>query len=419
MVQVILPLGYPALSGEVEQMIIYQGTVARLYMVPNDPRTDSQMFQRKLLSDVSKMRGAAGKWAKASWKITFGTKWASIIYQLVRGDVNSYWSEAFSEFELMSSGDRESWDIAAPYQATFNRTGKVFYALARVLYRWCEDNDGVLFYQPDATIDDPALMLAWWMSELSDFGFRVQTQPEAFVDDRDVRWIFNGSWNTWNGAGPKNNTLMQSSANGDWAEIELHCSWIRVAYMENSDCGTFKVYVDGVEAAIVDAEGVAFTSRNWVDILRSAGMHMIRVVNTGTGGQKMNLDGVFGHIFYLQPDVDLSFGIWEAADGGGAYGHVKYHTTSEGEAGVEFNFVGSYLSIGFTSSTLYGLMDVYIDGVKLATIDQYTADENLNRSAIVGRVAFGLHRARLEKAGAGQINMGTIYVLRSKNELIV
>lgn len=130
MAVVILPFGYPVQSGTTYNVITYQGNVVRSYVLPVDPRTNEQLFERRLLSDTSKMRTMLNDWGRAAATTVFGVKWATSIYQLLRADENSRWSEAESAWNAMTNPERAAWLAAAPYQATFNDPGKVFYVYA-------------------------------------------------------------------------------------------------------------------------------------------------------------------------------------------------------------------------------------------------------------------------------------------------
>jgi hypothetical protein len=415
MVQVILPLGYPALSGELEQMIIYQGTVARSYDVAEDPRATATIFERKLLSDVAKMRGAAGKWAKSAWRITFGTKWATIIYQLARGDVNGYWSDSLAEFDGFLASIKDEWDEYAPYQATFNRPGRVFYALSNTIFKWIDLHGQRWFYQPEGLVEGADELRLWWLAGLGDYAWQVNVDKTEFIDDRDLRWVRSGSTAEWNGAGPQNGTLTQLLTNGSYAEIELLSSWNRVRYFRNPDCGEFRIYVDGAEAAIVNGFNASFSGANWIDIYRGGGKRKLRITHTGAGGTKVNLDGVYKWLSYDFSNLDEVIGSWGVVYDPGTSSAKVYGSSGSGAAELHFNFVGPWLYFGFQRNSTYGAMEVWVDGVLLDTISQYEASLNLNGFALVGRVPFGLHRCKLVKVGPGQINFSYCIVKRTKN----
>lgn len=413
MATVYLPLGYPNVQGAVFDTIIFQGTVAKRYTIPKDPRTDSQVMARKLLSDVAKMRGSAGAWAKSAWRITFGSKWGSIVYQMVKADVDSLWTNALDDFDNFSEAQQEAWDISAPYQVTFNKPGRVFYALAKMLWVWDDAHNGHLFYQSEPVAAGATEMAAWWTAGLDRYGWQTVSPTGYFVDDRDSRWTFYGAWSDWVGPGPLNSTLKQSSANGDYALVTVNSSWVRVAYAKNTDCGTFKVYINGAEAANINANGALTWQLYWVDLYREHGSYQVKILNTGSAGAKLDLDGLAVWEVYMFWDVDVVVGTWQNFWTGSPTELRYYQTTGSNEARIEFNIVAAWLQIGFRKMPTYGIMEVWVDGVKVDEIDQYAVSE-IYTNKLVGRFSFGLHRVMLKKKGNGQISVTEFYPLRSK-----
>jgi hypothetical protein len=166
MVQVTLPLGYPQLSGEVDNILIFQGTMARLYTVPKDPRTDSQMFERRFLSDIAKMRASAREWAKGLFKIAFGKKWTSVIYQMVKGDVYGFWSARLAEWEEFDEETKAYLAGEAPFTVTFNDPGMIWWGLYGTIYDWGVEKGIDWWSMPvpnSVSIDD---MMDWWLAGL-------------------------------------------------------------------------------------------------------------------------------------------------------------------------------------------------------------------------------------------------------------
>lgn len=135
MAKVNLPMGYPLQSGAEAELIVYQGQLVRSYTLPNDPRSDSQLYERKFLSDASKMRGYLGAWARAALGEALGTKWASVLFQLIKSDSFSWWSDAKAEWESFAEVSQQDWRDAAPYQVTFNDQGYIFFCLVRVMVK--------------------------------------------------------------------------------------------------------------------------------------------------------------------------------------------------------------------------------------------------------------------------------------------
>lgn len=162
MATVYLPFGYPRISGAQFENVIYQGDVARLYVVQRDPRSDAQLSSRRLLSDVAKMRGKLDIWGRSACNAAFGSRWANVIYQLIRADDEGWWDGAMSAWGGFSSQGRDAWRAAAPYQATYNDVGKIFFGLSRWLYHAINHFSGSMWGIEAWGETGSASALEWW-----------------------------------------------------------------------------------------------------------------------------------------------------------------------------------------------------------------------------------------------------------------
>jgi hypothetical protein len=190
---VYLPMGYPLVSGAEAETIIYQGQLVRSYTLPNDPRSDSQLFSRKFLSDVSKMRSKLGAFGKLAMKETLGSAWSTVIFQLVKSDSDGWWSEAGEIWDSMTDEQKNAWRSASPYQLTFNDVGLIFFSLARVVFKALEKYRGNAYLSAEWGADDSAAAAAWWAKSKLD---SVILATLAFSDDR---LSVAGAWNLENG----------------------------------------------------------------------------------------------------------------------------------------------------------------------------------------------------------------------------
>lgn len=414
MATVYLPLGWTQI-GESFSNVIYQGTMARLHNVVSDPRTGNQVFERKNLSDVAKMRSMAGSWAKSSWKLIFGSKWATIIYQMAKGNVNNYWTEAEAVWNSWNESNRQVWRENSPYLVTWNDPGKIFYQMYSMLWWWAAEHGVDFYYQPLAFATNSADCKAWWLKTIYDLGWQFSDPFGTYIDDRDPRWVYSGTWNLWNGTGPREDTLTQGQANGDYAKINLKATQVRIGYMKNTDAGEFRYYVNGVEAGIIQANGAGFEQAQFVDIDRVTVEREYRVVHTGSSGQKLNLDYLFYYLSYYFLDVDLRTGSWQSHDFLGQPGTEYYESVGGGVAVLEFNFVGAWLKFSYRKKSTCGLVRVYVDGVHLQDIDQFAVSE-VSGGVLLGRFKMGLHHVRMEKVGPAQMNYWQCLVVRNKSD---
>jgi hypothetical protein len=162
MVQVYLPFGYPLVSGAEAQTLIYQGNVVRLYTLPKDPRTDSQMFERRFLSDMSKVRTTAGTFVKGALRAALGNRWGTALFQLIKADDGGRWSEAVVVWDSGDNTERQTWRDVAPYALTFNDPGKTFFCIARVMAQILFDFTGVLWWGQVWELSQANDAVEWW-----------------------------------------------------------------------------------------------------------------------------------------------------------------------------------------------------------------------------------------------------------------
>jgi hypothetical protein len=84
--------------------------------------------------------------------------------------------------------------------------------------------------------------------------------------------------------------------------------------------------------------------------------------------------------------------------GGGAYtGGIHYSTTMNDYA--EFIFTGSQISLIYTENANRGKLDVYLDGSKIGTIDQYRETVAYQQRWMSGSLGLGRHKLKLVHAG--------------------
>jgi hypothetical protein len=92
-------------------------------------------------------------------------------------------------------------------------------------------------------------------------------------------------------------------------------------------------------------------------------------------------------------------GSWTIFASSPAYnGGIHYTTTVDNSA--ELMFTGSQFSLIYTGNTNRGPLAVYVDGVQVATIDQYTSAVTYQKSWTSGVLGAGVHRVKFVHAGS-------------------
>lgn len=133
MATVYLPFGYPLQSGGNFSVVLYQGNMVRAYTTVSDPRTASQLFERRFLADMTRMRSTLSAWGKGLCNRSMGTSWGTVLYQLIKSDLDGAYSDALDTWAELDPGVVSDWRELAPFQATYNDPGKVWFCLARCM----------------------------------------------------------------------------------------------------------------------------------------------------------------------------------------------------------------------------------------------------------------------------------------------
>lgn len=407
MAQVILPYGYPVISGEGWSSLVYQGTVVRLYADAADPRTDSQNFERALFGDLKRLISSAGMWPKSSWRFMFGTRWSSIVYQMARGNVDGYWNFGLSAFDGINLTQKNLWRASAPYQATYNDPGRVWYAYLYMLYQWATSKGINNFKMVNPIGANAASMLVWWQAGLDKYGFQENGEMLGFVPAQLARWKYVGAWSN-------DGMLRMSSTPGDYAEITLVNSQVQFLLYGGTDGANVEVKLNGSQIGFCNTNLGGPGGTEWNDVWRTPATRVYRLYHVGTSGQKIRVDALSYGCSYGRYDLDAMIGGWQSYSSGGPPESEKWKSTGAGARAIEFNFVGAYIYAWFDRGVEYGMMRIIIDGVEYGTIDLSVVGGGVIPQALFGRFRSGLHRCRIEAVGAAQINFWRFTILRSK-----
>lgn len=285
MVQVYLPMGYPLQTGVGFANVLYQGSIVRLYQIPKDPRTDVQLENRRFLSDTSRMRSNLGTWARALCKLSMGTKWGSVLYQAIKADVDSCWSNAVSEWESLLEGERVPWRNNAPYQATFNDQGLIFFALTRVLAYALQKWGGYGWACAPLFGDDALQALDWWL------GNAAGQVALGGYDDLELNLQEDGAFQNYPRAECWMGTCrLSSNASNQRLKFIYLGKKIVFSFLTHPAGGMGNIYFNGVYALGFNSysgSGYAVANTSFTPSVK--GLHVVELVrSSGT----INLDSV-------------------------------------------------------------------------------------------------------------------------------
>lgn len=235
-------MGYPLQAGQEFESVIYQGTIARLYTLATDPRSNSQLQQRRFLSDVTRMRATMGTWGKAACKYALGSKWSTIIYQCIKADVGGWWSDALEEWEAMPEEQQEDWRSAALYKATYDDLGMIFFCLMRVVRGAVAQYSDLDVVVPYFEADEAPNAAAWMQGTI---GWQVQ---KGIYDELNIPLVTTGSWTREAKAGCYGGYYYKPTTSGAHSyKFFYFGKKIDIGFYKNTSGGTADVYIDGVK----------------------------------------------------------------------------------------------------------------------------------------------------------------------------
>ncbi|MCI0158804.1 alpha-galactosidase [Leifsonia shinshuensis] len=247
--------------------------------------------------------------------------------------------------------------------------------------------------------------------------FSFHATGAVTVDDSVSGISYSGSWNTSPGGGSPGyyeGTQHSSSAAGASASFTFvgnSVSWIAP---KNVDCGIGNVYIDGVQVASVDLYATSWLTQQTVytSPALTQDTHTIQVVNSGTKnaagtGTFVPIDAFVytssGPTMVDDTSSSIAYsGSWNTSPGGGSPGYFggTQHSSSAAGDTATFTFSGTGVTWIGPKNIDCGIADVYLDGVKVATVDLY-ATSWLKQQTLysAGPFADGAHTLTIVNTG--------------------
>ncbi|HSB01178.1 MAG TPA: fibronectin type III domain-containing protein, partial [Anaerolineales bacterium] len=192
-------------------------------------------------------------------------------------------------------------------------------------------------------------------------------------DDVDVNWAYVGTWQSYNGAGPYNTTQHYTTV-GNQAQFTFNGVKFALTYLKASSRGLIDVYVDGKKIARINAKSTTLAWQQvWSSPFLNPGIHTVRFVHAG-GGTYIDIDKIeifegMGPGIYDDPNSNWRYtGTWTIFTGAGPYNNTNRYSSKVGSE-AQFAFNGVRFKLTYVKATNRGLIDVYVDGVKVDRIN--------------------------------------------------
>jgi hypothetical protein len=234
-------------------------------------------------------------------------------------------------------------------------------------------------------------------------------------DDGAAGLHYSTNWYTHTGGGPAGDTLHFAFTTGESLLFSFSGEQFELTYTQMADRGMMDVYIDGMKMATLDESGVGAWQQTWISDPLPAGNHNVRLVQTGAG--VVDIDA----IEIIPTATILSAGTYDDAHAAWHYSTYWYTYAGAGpfadtlhfsinpkdEALVSFN--GSQFRLTYTAMPDRGTLDVYVDGVKVATINENGAGV-WQQTWTSDLSAAGTHTIRLVHATGAIVDIDAITV---------
>jgi hypothetical protein len=231
------------------------------------------------------MRKTLATWPRALLKLALGSTWGSILYQAIKADINGKWSSAVEQWDGMIEIEREPWREYAPFQATFNDQGFIFFAMSFVIGEIVAGFSSYGWAFPDDWTIDAANTAAWWMGEASN------QLVAGFYDDLQIGFRQVGSWENFSHAVCWGGSCKRSAnAAGQSLIFMFYGRKLTLGVLLNPGGGFMDIMIDGAlnTQLYTGSSGTYTTGTRPIDTKKTA-LHVVSFVrDSGT----INIDSL-------------------------------------------------------------------------------------------------------------------------------
>lgn len=205
----------------------------------------------------------------------------------------------------------------------------------------------------------------------------------GLYEDNSGVIAYAGSWVSFGSERASGGNVHYSTTPGSTATIHFAGNKVSIIYTGLSNRGILNVYIDGILIGSVNeySATAAFQQRWTSPVLEESGSHVLELRHAS--GAVVEIDAV--EIFdvpapapldpgmYQDDEVDLVYsGDWMSSSSSSASGgSVRYSTTVGNQISTRFR--GNQVKVIYTGLPNRGIMGIYVDGQKIGTLNQYSA----------------------------------------------
>ncbi len=417
--------------------------IATSYEPINHPQRDEGLWISQTLGNIGYSSGTYFERSYAyinALRTQYNTDWAYVIFVAdSSNDPDGYFSDrAYFAYAylggpfLVMTYDNDGWGIANMGQVAAHETGHIFlagdqyagsncstsqrYGYLAVQHTWC-NSGGASLMKGDYVLSasDPARgQFGWRDTDADGIPDPVDAAPTvtlpAHTPDPTAETTFSYvgtvEANPWPHASCSSGycwgrdvNLARMSAmdfqvdGGSWQTLSAADG----AFDEEIESFSFTVGPLSGGGHTITARGAAAFNRSGTPATVS-----------GTGSDSVTISGPLSPGVYDDKFSGLSYaGAWTNYSNTKAYGGSFRYSTKIGNS-VSFAFEGSKFGLIYLMGSAYKNLDVYVDDVKIATINQYSATMKWQQVYTVPALANGVHVVRFVHASGSRVNVDAI-----------
>ncbi|MCD4671741.1 MAG: hypothetical protein K8R77_03665, partial [Anaerolineaceae bacterium] len=197
----------------------------------------------------------------------------------------------------------------------------------------------------------------------------------------DITWT--GTWSTLNSGNALGGTYRASTTLNSTASLEFTGTQVSLIYAKAPNRGSMEIRIDG---NLVTTLSMAAPTEQWQQrwdcpIQADSGPHTILLTHSVAGQVVIDAFEVtnpdpnapLGQGYYEDTDSHFQYsGDWTAWSGSGPSGGGNHYSEIVGDT-VSVTFSGTHLTLYYTGYTNRGIADIFIDGQKIDSLNQYSA----------------------------------------------
>jgi hypothetical protein len=242
-------------------------------------------------------------------------------------------------------------------------------------------------------------------------------QASGVYDDADPAFGYEGRWFTLEGIAEASAGTLRYSVTPDYdTQVTFAGRQVKLTYLATPSSGNADIYVDGAKVATLNQYSENWDWQNvWTSDLFADGVHSLRVVHASGGFVNIDALTVLASPVLLTDgmydDFDPAFsyqGRWKMMEAvTGPYSDTLHYSMGLGEA-TQVSFSGQQVTLTYLAAPTAGVVDVYIDGVKVMTIEQYSDSWNWQQTWTSDVLAAGDHSLRVVFASGSSGSFGNV-----------